>query len=95
MSETPTKIDAKGAVTAARKIFDEFFNDAQKRNVLLEGVEYLDDEGCWLVTIGFDVGREKKTGSQFGFGSITYEPVREIREIKIGLDGGFLGMPRA
>jgi hypothetical protein len=48
------KIDAKQAAALSLEYFRELFPDVRISNVALEEVELLEDENCWLITLGFD-----------------------------------------
>ena len=82
MAVTSASMTAKEAIKAAFDHFNELFADSNIDHVLLEGVDFLDDEGVWKVTIGFDAGRRRSvantTTALFGAQS---EPVREIRDL--------------
>ncbi len=90
MDTKPKEMTAKEAIDGAFSYFREFFDSPYRGNVLLEGIEYLDQEHQWLVTIGFDAGRSKETQSPFGFGDKTKEPIRELRAFVISANDGSL-----
>lgn len=90
MAEAMAQLTAKQAIEEGFKLFKEFFDGTQKSKVLLEGVEYLDADSQWLVTIGFDVGRAKETSSTLGFGQRVTEPIRETRQFYIWAKDGSL-----
>lgn len=90
MEAAKTQLDAKAAIKAAFDFFNEFFDGSSRSKVLLEGLEYIEEHNQWLVTIGFDVGREKETSSTLGFGQRTREPIRETREFVIWAKDGRL-----
>jgi hypothetical protein len=90
MEAAKSELDAKGAIQTAFALFKEFFDGTQKKNVLLESIEYLREDHQWLVTIGFDVGREKETSSTLGFGQRTREPIRETRQFVLWAKDGSL-----
>ena len=48
------KVDAKQAARLSLDYFNELFPNAVISNVALEEVELLEDENCWLITLGFD-----------------------------------------
>lgn len=48
------KFDAKQAAKLSLEYFNELFPNAVTSNVALEEVELLEDENCWLITLGFD-----------------------------------------
>jgi hypothetical protein len=93
MAEVKDRLNAKQAIEAGFQLFQDFFDKADTSRVLLEGLEYLESDGEWLVTIGFDAGRKKETSSSFGFGERTLEPVREKRQFFLNAkDGSLLRM---
>ena len=57
------KIDAKQAAALSLEYFKELFPDARISNVALEEVELVEDENCWLITLGYDepVGRTRSS----------------------------------
>jgi len=85
-----SELTAKQAIRAAFDLFKEFFDGQHPSRVLLEGLEYLDSNDEWLVTIGFDAGREKETSSTLGFGARTREPIRETRQFVLRAKDGSL-----
>lgn len=48
------KFDAKQAAMLALEYFNELFPNTAVSNVALEEVEFLEEENCWLITLGFD-----------------------------------------
>ena len=48
------RIDAKQAANLSLAYFNEMFPGTTFSNILLEEVEFLDEENCWLITLGFD-----------------------------------------
>lgn len=48
------KFDAKQAARLSLEYFNELLPNATTSNVALEEVEFLEDENCWLITLGFD-----------------------------------------
>jgi len=92
MQTAQNGLNAKNAIEIAFSQFREFFEGTSYRNLLLEGVEFFDDDQEWVVSIGFDIGRQKKTGSKFALFEETTEPLREIRRIVLGAGGQFLRM---
>ncbi len=83
------EMTAKEAVNAAFAIFNDFFRETAAQYVLLEGVEFHEDDNQWAVTIGFDIGRQRQ-GLMIGEGK---EPIREKRTIYLdGDDGTFVRM---
>jgi len=57
------KPEAKQAAKLSLEYFNELFPNATASNVLLEEVEFLEDENCWLITLGFDEPvRSRDTG---------------------------------
>lgn len=88
-------ISAKEAIGVAFKIFEEFIETQKISNVLLEGIEYLDGKNVWAVTIGFDFGRVRTTGSPFTLTHEVTEPIRETRTIFLrAVDGEFVKMEK-
>ena len=98
MEAARKELDAKGAIAAAFAHFNEFkdiFGPTRLNSILLEGVEYLESDNQWLITVGFDVGREKTMQSRFGFGDQTKEPIREFRRFFLSAtDGSLVRMDR-
>jgi len=97
MAQAQKEFKAKDAIEAAFAVFHDFYSvetgSQPIRNPLLEGIEYLEDDHQWMVTIGFDIGRNKKTGSQMALFNQTTEPIRETRRIYLNAnDGTFLRM---
>ena len=90
METLQSSLSAKQAIKFAFDLFNEFFDGARRSNVLLEGLEYLADDHQWLVTIGFDAGREKETSSTLGFGQRIREPIRETRQFFLWAKDGSL-----
>jgi hypothetical protein len=48
------KFNAKQAARLSLEYFNELFPNAVASNVALEEVEFLEDDNCWLITLGFD-----------------------------------------
>ena len=91
MEAAQSELTAKQAIKYAFEMFNEFFDGAGRRsNVLLEGLEYVDSDDQWLVTIGFDAGRVKETTSTLGFGQSVIEPIRETRQFFLRASDGKL-----
>ena len=91
---------AKEIVAIAMKYFHDFFDSPMIKNVLLEELEYDEQKGVWLVTIGFDVGRSKiQKPSQNAlamFQSEEITPIRESRQFHIAdADGQFVKLSDA
>jgi hypothetical protein len=57
------RLDAKQAAKLALEYFHELFPNAVLSNVALEEVEFLEDENCWLITLGFDESPRPRTQS--------------------------------
>lgn len=57
------KLEAKQAATLALEYFKELFPNATGSNVTLEEVELLEDENCWLITLGFDEPPRTRTSA--------------------------------
>ncbi len=54
-SKSPSRnLDAKQAARLALGYYNELFPNAAVSNVALEEVEFLEEENCWLITLGFD-----------------------------------------
>lgn len=88
--------DAKQAIEAGFSCFEDFYGDKVKNNVLLEGLEYLAEDGQWRVVIGFQAGRVRETANSAGFGQVVKEPIREKRVFYLdGRDGSFVKMVEA
>ena len=47
-------LDAKQAARLALDYYNELFPTAGVSNVALEEVEFLEEENCWLITLGVD-----------------------------------------
>lgn len=84
-SDLHEPLTAKSAVNAAFAVFREFFEDSPAQYILLEGVEFDESSDQWRITIGFDIGRQRVSGSVFDTGK---EPVREKRTIHIDAGSG-------
>tara|TARA_R110002124_G_scaffold249070_1_gene414187 strand:+ start:243 stop:548 length:306 start_codon:yes stop_codon:yes gene_type:complete len=80
-------LNADDAIRLAKQYFDQFFGESNARNVLLEGLEFDEDRDAWLITIGFDVGREKYRSPSVNalamFEQKEFEPIRETRQFLI------------
>lgn len=48
------QIEMKKVVKTAVQFLDNLYDQAELRNVMLEEIERSEDEGRWLVTLGFD-----------------------------------------
>ena len=81
---------AKEAIVRAREVFDDLFAGSAVRYVLLDGVEYLEDSDQWMITIGFDIGRQSTSG--LGVFDPKKTPIREQRHIFLDADGNFIKM---
>ncbi|WFE75552.1 hypothetical protein [Roseinatronobacter sp. S2] len=81
MSVTSASMTAKEAIKAAFRHFDELFADSNIDHILLEGVDFLDDEGVWKVTIGFDAGRRRSVSTPTPLFGAQTEPLRETRDL--------------
>ncbi len=93
MDTLHTRIPPKAAVEAAFREFKELFAGARTSHVLLEGLEYDEHEDVWRVTIGFDVGRNRETGSEnplapWGPTNRSKEPIREFRQFLLNANSG-------
>ena len=88
------KIDAKQAAKLSLEYFNELFPNAAVSNVALEEVELLEDENCWLITLGFDeplrlrtqslVPANKTLADLFG----TSSPARKFKVFKVDAKTG-------
>ncbi len=94
MPEEAVKLTPKEAVHKAYEYFDELMEGRGTLNHrLLEGIKYDEADAVWLVTIGFDTGRERRSGSDLSFFESQREPIREFRVVKLrGVDGSFVSM---
>ena len=96
MDDANTIIKARDAIQSAFDLLEQYFPATDRRNTLLEGLEYLDSEDQWRVVIGFDTGRHKESGGPLltmGLGPKTTEPIREFRTIYLNArDGSFVRM---
>ncbi len=50
---------------------------------MLEEVEYLEDEGVWLITVGFDVARSGLSPIDKLLGGQDTQLVRQYKKVKI------------
>jgi hypothetical protein len=78
---------AKEAISVARSYFDEFFGAEPIRNVLLEQLDFDETRAIWVVTFGFDAGREAFSNT-VGSGldrllGPQVTPIREARTFEI------------
>ena len=81
-------IDVGTAIKMAFDHFETFFERHEIERVLLEGVQIDEKTDDWLITIGFDAGRQRVLHAKMIPGldpDETIEPVRELREFR--LDG--------
>ena len=93
MNTAEKKIAVKEAIEIAFGLFEDFFGDRVRNNVLLEGVEVDEETGNWCVTIGFQAGRVEETASTLGFGQVVKKPIREFRTFVLnGETGSFIKM---
>lgn len=88
-------MSASQAIGRARQYFDEFYADQVIENVLLEELDFDEEMGNWLVTIGFDIGRKKiRQPGQNALASLFAEqevvPIREARRFVLSDSGGSL-----
>ena len=87
-------IGVKEAVQHAFQHAKQLYADTTIKNLLLEEVEFWEEDNEWHVTLGFDAGRrtEKVTGTAL-LPDRTYEMVREYKIFYIdGEDGHFKKM---
>ncbi len=96
MEVAKSDLTAKDAINAAFSYFRDLVEPTATNRIenrLLEGIEFLEDDDQWLVTIGFDIGRKKRTGSDPSipwFGEATTEPMRETRRVYLRASDGKL-----
>lgn len=88
-------LKAKEAVDAAFSLFKEFFSSKDVKRVLLEGLEFLERDQRWKVTIGFDAGGVKISEPSYPTmgilpGNTTREPIREFRDFYLNAHDGSL-----
>ena len=85
------RLSPKVAVEKAFEHFKLLFSGQGVRHLLLEGIRFDEGRECWEVTVGFDIGRERKVGGQLAFLNEEREPIREFRVIRINaVDGSFI-----
>ncbi|TCO71239.1 hypothetical protein [Rhodovulum euryhalinum] len=82
------KLSPKEAVDAAFTFFRDLYSERNLHHLLLEGVRYDEQDNCWVVTIGFDIGREKTAGGELYFLQKSREPIREFRVVRLKADDG-------
>jgi len=85
MAETTSsesRIPLPFAVQQALEYCQEVFGSAG-RNYMLEEVEYLEDEGVWLITVGFDVARSGLSPIDKLLGGQDTQLVRQYKKVKI------------
>lgn len=74
---------ARQAIDQAMKYFRDFYRSEPTKNVLLEEINFDDDENTWNVRIGFDIGRNKTKQPNLNLGGLFGEqevsPIRETR----------------
>jgi hypothetical protein len=82
------KIDAKVAAKLALEYFNELFPNAAVSNVALEEVEFLEEENCWLITLGLDgpVRNNKTLTAVNLFGPPS--PTRQFKIFKVNAKTG-------
>ena len=91
-------IDVKKAINIAQDQASLFFEDEKIKNLMLEEVEYDDEDKCWLITLGYDSPNpiRKKTGSIsaiFQDQTIEEEIKRQYKIFEInGKTGKFISM---
>jgi hypothetical protein len=88
------KVDAKQAAKLSLEYFNELFPDATVSDVLLEEVEFLDEENCWLITLGFDMPARQRTSSPVAINNPladlfrTSSPARKFKIFKVDAKTG-------
>ena len=83
------EIGPKEAVALGFRYFKEFFADSGAKHVLLESLEFLEEEKQWKVVISFDAGKKRETSGPFAaIGEKTVEPVSEARAFLIDAQSG-------
>ncbi|SRR6266567_4331027 len=87
------RVDAKQAAKLSLEYFNELFPNLTVSNVTLEEVELLENENCWLITLGFDeparlrtapVQINKSLADLFG----TSSPTRKFKIFKVDAKTG-------
>lgn len=94
MAEADAIIGMKDAIDRGFELFADAFPDNKFSNILLEGLEFLESDEQWKVTIGFDAGRKisDPRTALMGFGA---QEVREGRSIFINAtNGAFVKMDK-
>lgn len=64
--ETVERVDAEEAVKRAFHDFHDLHrwaDEPEAFHILLDGIDVDEDTNTWVVTIGFDIEREKRSGS--------------------------------
>lgn len=75
---------ARQAIDRAMGFFRDFYAKEHTKNVLLEELDYDDDDKAWMVRIGFDIGRNKTKQPGFNLGGlISNQEVLPIRETRV------------
>ena len=69
MDDANTIIKARDAIQSAFDLLEQYFPATDRRNTLLEGLEYLESDHVWRVTIGFEVRQDV---SQFDGSAVDY-----------------------
>ena len=96
-------IAPKDAISVGSRYFHDIMADQPTKRVLLEGLEYIERQRRWIVTLGFDSVRKVPLD---GIGQMIhqaatglpekFEIVREFRTIHVSArDGSFIKMERA
>jgi len=81
------KLDAKQAARLALDYYNELFPNAAVSNVALEEVEFLEEENCWLITLGFDGPVRVKSALDVNlFGP--QPPTRKFKIFKVNAETG-------
>jgi hypothetical protein len=89
-------ITVQQAVKQAHEYFDSLFKDRYS-NIILEEIEFNELDGCWYITLGYDI--VDTTGEQQNipvFSGVLVPKIKYRREYKIfkvrGEDGNVLSM---
>ena len=96
MDGAQTGLKAKEAIDAAFHHFWEFYPKQDIKNELLEGVEYIENEHHWLISIGFDLAMtSERFAEQNGTFDFVLDPAprrtsRESREFTLRDSDGSL-----
>lgn len=106
MEVAPAPLNSRAAIEAAFREFETMFPEMSNKRVLLEGLEYLENQNRWSVVFGFDSERPKQDKFRDFSGSAAaqlgarmfaeQEIVREFRKFIIdGTSGALVKMDHA